>query len=514
MRKVLQSLAILLLLPLIEARIGSPRTKMTHDWDKVPPRRPRSLEVDEYPVPLEPFHLVYNHPQRIQTFEGMEEMTLLSTTRRYISTRLLTYRPQDFRRLALYLYVRADDENTTKVAYSGTAYFTEPTPPSEQRAVQDAAWIGFLESYESDYLLHLEMNEIFGIESVTLMNVGGDEIGVDKRNGDIIVIDPNSIRDGGMPDMSMSSDMSMTIYLCAIIIPVSVFLLVAIWWIARKLRFDVNWKPSRTGASPDDEVWRAPRGLVENKSMQSLEPNTTRSKSKKSEGKTCSIVPINTENKAGTDLVASMKKQSKPSSTRTAKKSKKHDMKDEAIKGKPMISSTSISNDKSALSPTTAEYKKEKSKRCLQVMDVPVTEKALRKERNKRYEVKESDAKTLKASKPQREQINLPQKRPDPPESIKKPVVALESNEFAQTESASVVVERKPASDICQKKERQKKKRSKRNDPAGGVSAKKTKAKSAKKKSPKEQERLTIQQSGEKPSRKGSISRRTPIDSA
>ena len=242
--------------------------------------RQGQIEIDEYPIQLEPFHIVYHHHQdRTTNFEAMEEMDVLSATRHYLGEILEAQQQGDnankFKRLLLYLFVRQEDETQTKVAYSGTAFYADPPPPSMQQQVKDSTWLSFLGANKTDYLLYLTGYGIMEIDSVTLLNVGGGLVGVDPKSGQLIsapvapttadtdrLNSDNSNQQNEAPDTSMNSDVSMTIYLCAIIVPIAILALLVIVWVARKIHHDVIWKPPEN-INPDDKMWQASERLEE-----------------------------------------------------------------------------------------------------------------------------------------------------------------------------------------------------------------------------------------------------------
>ncbi|CAB9501381.1 expressed unknown protein [Seminavis robusta] len=232
----------------------------------------RGLEIEEYPIQLEPFHLVYHHhPRRDQSFEAMEEMDVLTATRNYL-VQILSQEQPTFQRLLLYLFIREEDEFKTKVAYSGTSYYSYPTSPDMRKHVQEETLLGFLGENKTEYLLELTRHGVFDIDSVTLLNVGGHVVGLDTFTGQLLAItsppssstiltptesSTSSNHQGSPPpNTEMSSTVSMTLYLCAIIIPLVVFAMIVIWWIARKLRFDVVWKRP-TELNPESDIWHS-----------------------------------------------------------------------------------------------------------------------------------------------------------------------------------------------------------------------------------------------------------------
>jgi len=234
-------------------------------------QRNLQITIDEYPIQLEPVHLVYHHHHaRKNNFEAMEEMDVLVITRNYLTNILENYalsntKENRFRRLLLYMFVRQEDESQTKVAYSGTAFFSEPPSIATRRNVQQATWLSFLGTNKTDYLIELRRSNVEQIDSVTLLNVAGDLVGLDSQSGQLVSlasadIDNNTNTSNNNeefplvasnpaftetgPDTSMKSSETMTIYVCAIVVPIVVFLLLVSWWIACKLRHDVNWKRS------------------------------------------------------------------------------------------------------------------------------------------------------------------------------------------------------------------------------------------------------------------------------
>ena len=235
--------------------------------------RQGQIEIDEYPIQLEPFHIVYHHHQdRTTNFEAMEEMDVLSATRHYIGEILEAQQGDNtnkFKRLLLYLFVRKEDETLTKVAYSGTAFYSDPPPSSMQQQVKDITWLSLLGGNKTDYLLYLTRYGIMDIDSVTLLNVGGGLVGIDPNSGQLIsaLVAPTSADTNNSnneqnvaPDTSMNSDVSMTIYLCAIIVPIAILALLVIVWVARKIHHDVIWKPP-VNTNPDDKMWQASERL-------------------------------------------------------------------------------------------------------------------------------------------------------------------------------------------------------------------------------------------------------------
>ena len=66
----------------------------------------------------------------------------------------------------------------TKVAYSGTVFFAMPTSASMRRHVQDESWYSFLGTNKTDYLLELTQHGVQNMDSITLLNAGGNVVGV------------------------------------------------------------------------------------------------------------------------------------------------------------------------------------------------------------------------------------------------------------------------------------------------------------------------------------------------
>jgi hypothetical protein len=195
----------------------------------------------------------------------MEEMDVLAATRNYLVQLLSLQQPDSFLRLLLYLFIREEDAYMTKVAYSGTAYYSIPTSPFMRDRIQDSTLLSFVGDNKTQYLLELTRHDVVGVDSVTLLSVGGDVVGVDAVTGDLLTITSppvteKSIQNNSAPNTEMSSTVSMTLYLCSIIVPLVVFAMIIIWWIARKLRFDVEWTKPRE-LDPENQVWHSSHRL-------------------------------------------------------------------------------------------------------------------------------------------------------------------------------------------------------------------------------------------------------------
>ena len=231
----------------------------------------RRLEIEEYPVQLEPFHLVYHHhPRRDNSFEGMEEMDVLAATRNYLSTVLHYNQGDNLQRLLLYLFIRQEDEFLTKVAYSGTAFLASPTTPAMRNNVQDLLWRSFLGTNKTDYLSELNRYDVLHIDGVTLLTVAGNLVGIDSNTGGLSALSSAAVGDGTStdinnrtpPDTSMSSSVSKSLYISAIIIPLVVILLLIGFFVLRKLRYDVLWKPANE-TDPDGAHWQTSQKMFE-----------------------------------------------------------------------------------------------------------------------------------------------------------------------------------------------------------------------------------------------------------
>jgi hypothetical protein len=198
----------------------------------------------------------------------MEEMDVLAATRNYLGRIFSLEEPDSFLRLLLYLFIREEDEYMTKVAYSGTAYYSIPTSSSMRVQIQESTFLSFVDNNKTEYLLELTRHGVFGVDSVTLLNIGGHVIGVDAFTGDLLAItSPPATEDspqnnGVPPSTEMSSTVSMALYLCSIIVPLVVFAMIIIWWIARKLRFDVEWaRPQEL--DPENQIWHSSHRRLE-----------------------------------------------------------------------------------------------------------------------------------------------------------------------------------------------------------------------------------------------------------
>ena len=290
----------------------------------------------------------------------MDEMNVLAATRDYLVQFLSHERPDSFLRLLLYLFIREEDVYMTKVAYSGTAYYSIPTSPLMRDQIQDLAWLSLLGDNKTEYLRELSQHNIFGVDSITLLNAGGSVVGVDALTGDLLAITspaPTATPQNIIPpNTDMSSTVSMTLYLCAIIVPLVVFVMIIIWWIARKLRFDVEWTQPRE-LDPENLIWHtshrfdrcisAPVGSLDDSREQSCGLEATKSRHIPS-----SIVTVQAESMTGTTTNAFRK------STKHHNTSSSASIRQEKIQS-PQLDTEELKGEER--SPLKEEYKPSKT---------------------------------------------------------------------------------------------------------------------------------------------------------
>lgn len=176
---------------------------------------------------LEPFQLVYLAIEPA----AVDEMTMLRVIRQHMDRCLMDN--EHLLRVVLYPSIRdnSDIDNGTKIAYAGTAYYSQPPANMTDSDMLASEYRCFLGDNERSYVQSLQMTGWSSLSSVNLMTAEGmlvidngvsmivpnRTIGDDEEDDDLVATD----------DM-MDEEMSHTMYLMAVLIPLSIAAVIAV----------------------------------------------------------------------------------------------------------------------------------------------------------------------------------------------------------------------------------------------------------------------------------------------
>jgi hypothetical protein len=206
---------------------------------------------------MEPFQIVYlSSNDQAATTSSMDEFTLQEITAAHLTATLRKADP-DFIGLSLYHIVRSDSEhmfqNGTKVAYSGTIYYSSEHTPEQMLS---AEYLSFLGHNETKYVSMLQDFGWEDLEHALLMSALGYM--VELVDGDMVEREDDQIGliEGQGSPQSMEKNMSVTMYLVAVLVPMAVIVTMGVTWAAYRARHHVTWN-APSSPTPSDPVWQS-----------------------------------------------------------------------------------------------------------------------------------------------------------------------------------------------------------------------------------------------------------------
>jgi hypothetical protein len=236
-------------------------------------------------IDLEPFQILYlTNDGSTESPNNMTEMELVQGTRAHVMQFFAT--DDEFETLSLYHTVRSDREalfwNGTKVAFRGTAVYrtigngTEDATALASRFrdakfMQQQEYLCFMEKNASMYVERLRNSGWTSLRAIMVMSSRGNMVEyvdgkmVESVSGGSSGEDTLSPLSGGGEPMDES--MSMTMYIVAITVPISVVVLMCAFCTLYRLRYHVNW---RSTAAPK-QAWQSDQRLGAHASKNSLQ---------------------------------------------------------------------------------------------------------------------------------------------------------------------------------------------------------------------------------------------------
>lgn len=202
---------------------------------------------------MEPFQIVYLTGDGYQsdTVTIMDEFTLQECTAVHLTKTMREADPNNFIALTLYHIARSDStqmfHNGTKVGFGGTIYYSSDSTSHEQMISFE--YLSFLGRNETKYVAMLQALGWEDLEHALLMNGLGNM--VELVGGNMVEQDDDADIDasalGSNEDMGKST--SMTMYLVAVLVPVSMILLMLVSWAAYRARYHVTWNAKSSSSS-------------------------------------------------------------------------------------------------------------------------------------------------------------------------------------------------------------------------------------------------------------------------
>jgi hypothetical protein len=153
-------------------------------------------------------------------------------------------------------------QNGTKVGFGGTIYYSSDRTSQEQMISSE--YLSFLGRNETKYVTMLQdLGGWKGLERALLMNGLGNM--VELVDGDMVErydnadagADASADADTSTQEShdDMGKSMSVTMYLVAVLVPVSAILLMLVCWGAYRARYHVKW--NAYSGSPSSPVWHS-----------------------------------------------------------------------------------------------------------------------------------------------------------------------------------------------------------------------------------------------------------------
>jgi hypothetical protein len=219
----------------------------------------------EYTVDMEPFQIIYltsgksDHYMSDQDTGVMDESTLEQITAAHLTRTMRKADPQNFVGLTLYHIARMGDmaeghtemfQNGTKVGFGGTMYFKSETSTLQERMIS-SEYLAFLGDNEATYVGMLQQFGWEDLERALLMNALGHM--VELVDGDMVERDNDADALESQQNEDMGKNMSVTMYLVAGLVPLSIILLMGIACLAYRARYHVTWKAPVS--TPENSVW-------------------------------------------------------------------------------------------------------------------------------------------------------------------------------------------------------------------------------------------------------------------
>jgi hypothetical protein len=208
---------------------------------------------------MEPFQIVYltGDGDQPDTATIMDEFMLQEITAVHLTTTMREADPTNFIALTLYHIARSDSSqmfhNGTKVGFGGTIYYSSDRTSHEQMISSE--FLSFLGRNETKYVATLQDLGWEDLEHALLMNGLGNM--VELVDGDMVERDDDADADTSALESNgdMGKSTSMTMYLVAVLVPVSMILIMLVSWGAYRARHHVTWYAN--SRSPSNPVWHS-----------------------------------------------------------------------------------------------------------------------------------------------------------------------------------------------------------------------------------------------------------------
>jgi hypothetical protein len=213
----------------------------------------------EFAVEMEPFQIVYltGDGDQPDTVTIMDEFMLQEVTAAHLTTTMREADPSNFIALTLYHIARSDStqmfHNGTKVGFGGTIYYSSDRTSHEQMISSE--YLSFLGRNETKYVAMLQSLGWDDLEHALLMNGLGNM--VELVDGGMVERDDDADADASALESNgdMGKMTSMTMYLVAVLVPVSMILLMLVSWGTYRARNHVVWNAH--SSSPSNPVWHS-----------------------------------------------------------------------------------------------------------------------------------------------------------------------------------------------------------------------------------------------------------------
>jgi hypothetical protein len=213
----------------------------------------------EFAVEMEPFQIVYVTGDGDQpgTATIMDEFMLEEVTAVHLTNTMREADPTNFIALTLYHIARSDSSqmfhNGTKVGFGGTIYYSSDRTSYEEMISSE--YLSFLGRNETKYVATLQNLGWEDLEHALLMNGLGNM--VELVDGGMVERDDDGDADTSALESNgdMGNSMKKTMYLVAVLVPVSVILLMLVSWGAYRARYHLTWYAN--SKDPSNSVWHS-----------------------------------------------------------------------------------------------------------------------------------------------------------------------------------------------------------------------------------------------------------------
>lgn len=205
---------------------------------------------------MEPFQIVYLSSSDKSADVIMDEYTLERITETHL-TETLRAADNNFVSLSLYHAARSDvDEmfqNGTKVGFGGSITYASSEDDHSMDQMISSEYLSFLGGNETRYVALLRAMGWPDLERALLMSALGHM--VELVDGDMVERDDDDA--SGETDDAMEKNMSMSMYLVAGLVPLSVIVLMTVFWLAYRARHHVTWKAPKASKPSSDPTWQS-----------------------------------------------------------------------------------------------------------------------------------------------------------------------------------------------------------------------------------------------------------------